>query len=122
MLQPRRVAARAAANRIGEENGWEIGNEVGYQIRFEKRIGPRTRLRVLTEGVLTRQLLDDPFLEGIGAVVLDEFHERNLNSDLAVAMLREMKQTVRPDLKIIVMSATLEAAECRDISGRCADH
>ena len=106
MLQPRRVAARAAAQRIAEENGWEVGGEVGYQIRFEKRIGKNTRLRVLTEGVLTRQMLDDPFLEGVGAVVLDEFHERSLHVDLAIAMLREMQQTVRPDLLLIVMSAT----------------
>ncbi len=109
ILQPRRVAARAAAQRIADENGWEIGREVGYQIRFEKRIGKDTRLRVLTEGVLTRRMLDDPFLEGVGAVVLDEFHERSLTVDLAIAMLREMRQTVRDDLLLIVMSATLEA-------------
>ncbi len=119
MLQPRRVAARAAAQRIAEENGWEIGGEVGYQIRFEKRIGKTTRLRVLTEGILTRQMLDDPFLEGVGAVVLDEFHERSLHIDLAIAMLREMQQTVRPDLLLIVMSATLEAETAARFLGDC---
>ncbi|MGD0462851.1 MAG: ATP-dependent helicase C-terminal domain-containing protein [Tepidisphaeraceae bacterium] len=119
MLQPRRVAARAAAQRIAEENGWEVGGEVGYQIRFEKRIGKNTRLRVLTEGVLTRQMLDDPFLEGVGAVVLDEFHERSLHVDLAIAMLREMQQTVRPDLLLIVMSATLEAETAARFLGGC---
>ncbi|MDP9175324.1 MAG: ATP-dependent helicase HrpB [Planctomycetota bacterium] len=119
MLQPRRVAARAAAQRIADENGWEIGGEVGYHIRFEKKISQRTRLRVLTEGILTRQLLADPFLAGVGAVVLDEFHERSLNSDLAVAMLREMQQTVRGDLLIIIMSATLEAQAASRFLGNC---
>jgi ATP-dependent helicase HrpB len=109
LLQPRRVAARAAAQRIADENGWTIGREVGYQIRFERKISADTRLHVMTEGVLTRQLLDDPYLEGVGCVVLDEFHERSLHTDLAVALLREIRQTVRPDLMIAVMSATLEA-------------
>jgi ATP-dependent helicase HrpB len=117
MLQPRRVAARAAAARIAEENDWQIGREVGYHIRFEKRIGPQTRLRILTEGVLTRQLLADPFLEGVGAVVLDEFHERSLHSDLVVAMLREMRQTVREDLLIVIMSATLDAEKAAAFLG-----
>jgi len=119
MLQPRRVAARAAATRIADENGWEIGREVGYQIRFEKRIGPDTRLRVLTEGILNRQLLDDPFLEGTGAVLLDEFHERSLHTDLAIALLREIQQTVREDLRLIVMSATLEAEPVAKFLGNC---
>src|SRR5947199_262180 len=98
MLQPRRVAARAAAQRIADENGWELGQEVGYQIRFERKMTQRTRLRVMTEGILTRQLVDDPFLTGIGAVVLDEFHERSLHTDMAAALVREVRQTVRPDL------------------------
>jgi len=119
MLQPRRVAARAAAMRIAEENGWQIGREVGYHIRFEKKIGPETRLRILTEGVLTRQMLEDPFLPGIGAVILDEFHERSLNVDLAIAMLREVQQSVRQDLRIIVMSATLEAEPASRFLGDC---
>lgn len=119
MLQPRRVAARAAATRIADENGWELGREVGYQIRFEKRIGPDTRLRVLTEGILNRQLLDDPFLEGVGAVLLDEFHERSLHTDLAIALLREVQQTVREDLRLIVMSATLEAEPVAKFLGNC---
>jgi ATP-dependent helicase HrpB len=109
MLQPRRVAARAAAQWIAEENGWELGREVGYHVRFDRKIGPQTRLRVLTEGILTRQLLDDPFLEGVGAVLLDEFHERSLHTDVAIALLREVRQTVREDLVLVVMSATLEA-------------
>ena len=109
VLQPRRVAARAAAARIAQEQGWTLGEEVGYQVRFERRFSPQTRLRFLTEGILTRQLLDDPFLDSVGAVVLDEFHERNLNSDLALALLREVRREVRPDLILVVMSATLDA-------------
>jgi len=109
VLQPRRVAARATAARIAEEQNWSLGEEVGYQIRFERRISAATRLRVQTEGILNRQLLADPFLETIGAVVLDEFHERSLHSDLALALLREIRRDVRPDLIIVVMSATLDA-------------
>jgi ATP-dependent helicase HrpB len=119
MLQPRRVAARAAAARIADENDWRIGEEVGYHIRFEKKISAGTRLRILTEGVLTRQLPADPFLDGVGIVLLDEFHERSLNSDLAVAMLREMTQTVREDLRIVIMSATLEAEKAAAFLGGC---
>jgi ATP-dependent helicase HrpB len=119
MLQPRRVAARASAQRIADENGWALGREVGYHIRFEKRTGPETRLRVLTEGILTRQLLEDPFLEGTGAVLLDEFHERSLHTDMSIAMLREIRQTVRDDLILIVMSATLEAEPVAKFLGDC---
>ena len=119
MLQPRRVAARAAAERIADENGWQLGREVGYHIRFEKKLGPQTRLRVLTEGILTRQLLDDPFLEQTGAVILDEFHERSLHTDVAAALLREVRQTIREDLILIVMSATLEAEPVAQFLGNC---
>ena len=119
MLQPRRVAARASAQRIAEENGWGLGREVGYHVRFDRRVGPQTRLRVLTEGILTRQLLDDPFLEGIGAVLLDEFHERSIHTDLCLALLREAQQTVREDLILIVMSATLEAEPVARFLGGC---
>lgn len=108
LLQPRRVAARAAAARIAEEQGWRLGEEVGYHIRFDNRTGPRTQVRVLTEGILTRQIQADPFLEGIGCVVLDEFHERSIHTDLALAMLREIQATVREDLRIVVMSATMD--------------
>src|SRR5205809_5433602 len=119
MLQSRRVAARAAAQRIAEENGWKLGREVGYHFRFDRKISPGTRLRVLTEGILTRQLLDDPFLEGVGAVLLDEFHERSLHTDVAIALLREVRQTVREDLMLIVMSATLEAQPVAKFLGDC---
>lgn len=110
LLQPRRVAARAAAARIAEENGWSVGEEVGYLIRGERRVGPRTRLVVATEGVLNRQLLADPFLDGVGGVILDEFHERSVHTDLAIAFLREIVTTVRDDLIVLVMSATLDPA------------
>ncbi len=86
VLQPRRIAARAAARRVAEERGWTLGGRVGYHVRFERRESEATRLRFLTEGILTRQLLADPFLERVGAVVLDEFHERNLETDLALAL------------------------------------
>jgi len=119
LLQPRRVAARAAAHRIAEENGWRLGEEVGYQIRFEKRVGPKTVLKVETEGVLNRQLVADPFLEGVGAVILDEFHERSLHTDLAIALLREVRETVRDDLLVVVMSATLDAGPVARFLGDC---
>jgi ATP-dependent helicase HrpB len=119
LLQPRRVAARASACRIAEENGWNLGEEVGYQIRFERRVGPRTRLRVATEGILNRQLVADPFFEGIGAVVLDEFHERSLHTDLALALLREVRETVRDDLIVVVMSATMDAEPVARFLGGC---
>lgn len=119
LLQPRRVAARAAACRIAEENGWTLGAEVGFQTRVERCIGPRTLLRVQTEGILNRQLLADPFLEGIGAVVLDEFHERSLHTDLAVALLREIRESVRDDLRLVVMSATLDAEPIARYLGDC---
>src|SRR5688572_10691680 len=119
MLQPRRVAARASAERIAEEQDWVLGRQVGYHIRFQKLISNHTRLRVLTEGILSRQLLADPFLDGIGCVILDEFHERSLHTDLAIAMLREVQQTVRPDLMLIVMSATLEAEPVSAFLGGC---
>jgi ATP-dependent helicase HrpB len=109
VLQPRRVAARATAARIAYERGCALGFEVGYHVRLDKKTGPATRLRVLTEGILTRHLLDDPFLEGVGAVVLDEFHERSLHTDLALAMLKEAREAGRDDLFLVVMSATLQA-------------
>ena len=119
MLQPRRVAARAAAQRIADESGWELGREVGYHVRFDRKVGPQTRLRVLTEGILTRQLLDDPFLESVGAVLLDEFHERSLHTDVTAALLREVRQTVRDDLVLLVMSATLDAEPVATFLGGC---
>ena len=107
VLEPRRIAARLAARRIAWEIDEQVGQTVGYQVRFEEAVGPRTRLRFVTEGVLTRRLLSDPGLKGVAAVVLDEFHERHLESDLALALLKRLQRT-RPDLRIVVMSATLD--------------
>jgi ATP-dependent helicase HrpB len=110
VLEPRRIAARLAARRVAEEMGEKPGETVGFQVRFEEVAGPKTRLRFLTEGVLTRRMISDPELKGIGTVVLDEFHERHLESDLALALLRRLQKTKRPELRIVVMSATLDAA------------
>ncbi|HEX3559114.1 MAG TPA: ATP-dependent helicase HrpB [Pyrinomonadaceae bacterium] len=110
VLEPRRLAARMAARRVAGERGERLGETVGYQVRFDEVAGPRTRLKFLTEGVLTRRLLTDPQLRGVGCVVLDEFHERHLQADLALALLRRLRRGARPDLKIVAMSATLDAA------------
>lgn len=113
VLEPRRLAARAAAARVAAELGSEVGRLVGYQVRGDSRVGAGTRVRFVTEGVLVRQLVRDPFLDGVGAVCLDEFHERHLEGDLALAMLAEARATVRPDLRLCVMSATLDPAPLR---------
>src|SRR5580658_1635790 len=110
VLEPRRLAARLGARFVAHERGERIGEAVGYQVRFEEVAGPRTRLRFVTEGVLTRKLLSDPTLARVGCVVLDEFHERHLEGDLALALLRRLQQTQRRDLRLLVMSATLDAA------------
>ena len=110
LLQPRRVAARSLATRIAAERGVELGGEVGYRVRFERVGGPQTKLWVMTEGTLTRRLLDDPYLDGVGCVILDEFHERSLHTDLALAWLAELQRTVRDDLSLVVMSATMDPA------------
>ncbi|MEO1084729.1 MAG: ATP-dependent helicase HrpB, partial [Acidobacteriota bacterium] len=110
MVEPRRVAARAAARRIAEENGWRLGEEVGYQVRFERRLSAATRLLVVTEGILVQRLQNDLFLDGVNTLVFDEFHERNLSSDLALAMARKVQREARDDLRLLVMSATLDAA------------
>lgn len=118
VLEPRRIAARLAARRVAWEMNEEPGGTVGYQVRFEEVIGPRTRLRFVTEGVLTRRLLSDPELKGVDAVVLDEFHERHLEGDLALALLKRLQQR-RPGLRIVVMSATLDAAPVAKYLGDC---
>jgi ATP-dependent helicase HrpB len=109
LLQPRRVAARALARRIADEQRWTLGEQVGWQIRFERRFSARTRLLVATEGILTARLQDDPLLESFATVVLDEFHERSLHADLAIALARQAARA-RRDLRLVVMSATLDAA------------
>lgn len=119
VLEPRRLAARLAATRIAAERGGRLGQEVGYQVRFEDKTSRATRIALITEGILTRRLQSDPFLEGVGAVVLDEFHERSVHADLGLAFLREIQQTVRPELKIVVMSATLDPAPVQRFLGGC---
>ena len=111
VLEPRRLAARLSARRVAEERDEKLGETIGYTVRFDDVSSARTKLRYVTEGVLARRLLDDPLLRGVGAVVLDEFHERHLQSDLALAcLLRLVRSGERPDLKLVVMSATLDAA------------
>jgi len=107
VLQPRRLPTRLAAKRVAQELGEPLGERVGYSVRFEDVGGPRTRLRFVTEGILTRRILADPALRGVGAVILDEFHERHLAGDLGLALLRKLQRTSRPELKIVAMSATL---------------
>ena len=116
VLQPRRVAVRATAARMSFERGTRLGDEIGYQVRFESKTSSRTRIEVITEGILLRLLHQSPFLEGIAAIIFDEFHERSLASDLALGMVRQIQQSVRPELRIVVMSATLAAEPIRAIS------
>lgn len=113
ILEPRRLAARLAAVRVAEELGEEVGRRVGYAVRFEQRVGKETRVRFVTEALLLRRLMADPQLKGIGVVLLDEFHERHLHGDLALTLLRRLQKERRPDLRIGVMSATLEAEPVR---------
>lgn len=108
MLEPRRLAARQIAERMAQMIGEEVGQTVGYRVRFDRRTSAQTRLEVLTEGILTRMLVDDPTLEGVSAIIFDEYHERSLQSDLALALTREAQQILRPDLRIVIMSATLD--------------
>jgi ATP-dependent helicase HrpB len=110
VLEPRRIATRMAARRVAWELGEEVGGRIGYQVRFEQASSARTRVRFLTEGILTRRLVDDPQLRGVSTVVLDEFHERHLHADLGLALLRKLQNSSRPELRIVVMSATLAAA------------
>lgn len=119
VLEPRRLAARLAAQRAAFERGEAAGETIGWQVRFQKAAGPRTRLLYLTEGLLARRLLSDPRLEGVSAVVLDEFHERHLEGDLALALLRRLQQTRRPDLRLVVMSATLDGASVAQFLNGC---
>ena len=108
MLEPRRVAARAAAGFMAKQLGEAVGETVGYRIRFESKVSARTRIEVVTEGILTRMLQDDPLLEGIGALLFDEFHERHLAGDLGLALALDVQAGLREDLRIVLMSATLD--------------
>ena len=110
VLEPRRLAARAAAERMASTLGEATGDRVGYRTRLQSRIGPKTRIEVITEGVFTRMILDDPGLDGVGAVLFDEFHERSLDADLGLALARDTQSLLREDLRLLVMSATLDIA------------
>src|ERR1041385_1473169 len=109
ILQPRRLAARLLAARVAKELGVELGREVGYQVRFENFTSDATRIKFETEGILLRQLIQDPTLRGVSAVIFDEFHERHLYGDLTLARALDIQEQQRPDLLIAVMSATLDA-------------
>src|SRR5882672_9921240 len=109
ILQPRRLAARLLAARVASELGVRLGDEVGYQIRFENCTSAKTKIRFVTEGVLLRQLIDDPQLRGVSVLLFDEFHERHLYGDITLARALDLQEQQRPDLKLAVMSATLDA-------------
>jgi ATP-dependent helicase HrpB len=119
LVEPRRLAARAAARRMVQERGGALGEEVGYQVRFERRWGPRSRIVSVTPGILLRLLLDDPYLDTADIVVFDEYHERGLESDLAFGLVRLVQQTVRDDLRIVVMSATMSTEPVAKYLGDC---
>ncbi|WP_373085227.1 ATP-dependent helicase HrpB [Sneathiella sp.] len=108
MLEPRRLAARAAARRMADLLGEEVGDTVGYRVRLDSRVSARTRIEVVTEGILTRRMQDDPELADVGIIIFDEFHERSLQTDLGLALVRQVQEILRADLKLVVMSATLE--------------
>jgi len=117
LLEPRRLAATNAARYLAGLLGEEVGGTVGYTIRYERRRSPRTRLEVVTEGILTRRLQGDPELAGIGLVILDEFHERSLHADLALALCRDAQRGLNLDLRLLVMSATLDAEAVAGLLG-----
>ena len=110
MLEPRRLAARQIAERMASIIGEPVGKTVGYRVRFDNKVSKDTRIEVLTEGILTRMLVCDPTLDGVSTVIFDEFHERSINSDLALALARQSQNIIRPDLKIVIMSATIDAS------------
>lgn len=117
MLEPRRLAARAAAMRMADLLGEEVGNTVGYRTRLDSRVGPSTRIEVVTEGILTRFLQSDPSLDGVGLVIFDEFHERSIHADLGLALCLESQTVIRDDLRVLIMSATLDGREVARLLG-----
>ncbi|MCE9524283.1 MAG: DEAD/DEAH box helicase, partial [Alphaproteobacteria bacterium] len=117
MLEPRRIAARAAAARMASLLGESVGETVGYRVRLDARVGPKTRIEVVTEGLLTRRLQSDPELKGVALVIFDEFHERSLVGDLGLALTLETQSALNEQLKILVMSATLDGARVAKLLG-----
>src|SRR5882757_2973672 len=120
VLEPRRLAARAAAARMAATLGEPVGATVGYRVRFGSKVSRATRIEVVTEGIFTRRVLDDPALEDVAAVLFDEFHERSLDADLGLALARDVQQGLRDDLKLLVMSATLDGARVARLLGEGA--
>lgn len=119
LLEPRRLAAKAIATRMSEMIGEKVGETIGYRVRFNVKVSNKTKIEIITEGILTRMLQDDNALEGIGIVIFDEFHERSLHADLAMALCRECQQVLRDDLKVLVMSATLDMPQLSALLDNC---
>ncbi len=119
VLQPRRLAARLLASRVAEERGVPLGTEVGYQVRFDRKLSDPTRIQYVTEGILLRRLLTSPHLDNVSAILFDEFHERHVYGDITLARARMLQETTRPDLKLVVMSATLDTGLVRDYLDPC---
>ena len=118
MLEPRRLAAKAASHRMATTLSESVGDSVGYRMRLDTNIGPKTKIEVVTEGVLTRLLVRNPELDGYGAILFDEFHERSLQADTGLALALETQRLVRPDLRLLVMSATLNCGPVSDLLGK----
>ncbi len=117
VLEPRRLAARAAAERMAQTLGERVGETVGLRVRFGSKVSRKTRIEIVTEGIFTRMILDDPMLDGVAAVLFDEFHERSLDADLGLALARDAQQGLREDLKLLVMSATIDGARMAKLLG-----
>ncbi|WP_332911928.1 DEAD/DEAH box helicase [Algoriphagus boritolerans] len=117
MLEPRRLATKSIAQRMASMLGEDLGDTIGYRIRFESSISAKTKIEVITEGILTRMMHSDNALENVGLVIFDEFHERNLHSEVALALCREIQQVLRPDLRILLMSATIDAEQLSRLLG-----
>ena len=117
VLEPRRLAARAAAERMAQTRGERVGETVGLRVRFGSKVSRKTRIEIVTEGIFTRMILDDPMLDGVAAVLFDEFHERSLDADLGLALARDAQQGLREDLKLLVMSATIDGARVAKLLG-----
>src|SRR5580658_1988207 len=117
VLEPRRLAARAAAERMAQTLGERVGETVGLRVRFGSNVSHKTRIEIVTEGIFTRLILDDPTLEGTAAVLFDEFHERSLDADLGLALARDAQQGLREDLRLLVMSATIDGARVAKLLG-----
>ena len=119
VLEPRRLAARGAAARMAATLGEAVGETVGYRVRLGSKVSARTKIEVITEGIFTRMILDDPTLSSVAAVLFDEFHERSLDADLGLAFALDAQQALRPDLRILAMSATLDGARVAELLGQC---